>query len=197
MNQSQTVNKPATATTSRRSVRYLTRVGILSALAFLVMLFEFPLPFFADFLKIDFSDAIALVGGVALGPIAAISIELIKNLLNLVLHSTTGGIGEIANFLVGVALVLPITIVYRKFKTNLSLVLGMVLGALSMVIVASAANYFVLLPLWGVQGADRMPMILTMLVPFNLVKAVLESIAAFILFNGVKGIFKYIAVPNK
>lgn len=184
-------------TESSRTVRYITRVGIFSTIAFIFMIFEFPILFlFPDFLKMDFSDAIAMIGGIALGPMAAVFIELIKNLLNLILHSTTGGVGELANFLVGVALVLPIAITYRKIPNNKGLILGMLVGSISMVLFGALANYFVFLPLWGIPSAERFSMITKLLVPFNLVKAVLVSIFAFGVFNATKGLLRHIKLPK-
>lgn len=185
-------------TQSSQTVRYITRVAILSTISFVVMVFEFPLIFlFPDFLKIDFSDAIAMIGGIALGPMAAVFIELIKNLLNLILHSSTGGVGELANFLVGIGFVVPIALVYKKISNNKGLILGMIAGAFTMVFVASVANYFVLLPLWGIPAEQRFGMVLTLLIPFNFVKSVVVSIFAFIVFNATKGLLRYIKLPVK
>ncbi|PKM49370.1 MAG: ECF transporter S component [Firmicutes bacterium HGW-Firmicutes-7] len=184
-------------THSSLKVRYITRVGILSALAFAFMILEFPIIFFfPEYLKIDFSDAIAIIGGIALGPMAAVFIELIKNLLNLILHSTTGGVGELANFLVGVGLVLPIAMIYRKISNNQGLILGMIVGTITMVIVASLANLFVLLPLWGIPSAERFNMVVSLLVPFNIIKAILVSIFSFIGIKATKGLMKYIKLPK-
>jgi len=184
-------------TQSSKTVRYITRVAILSTIAFVIMVFEFPIIFlFPDFLKMDFSDVIAIIGGIALGPMAAVFIELIKNLLNLILHSTTGGVGELANFLVGIGLVLPIVITYRRVSNNKGLVIGMLFGTITMVLIASVANYFVLLPLWGIPSDQRLTTIINLLIPFNLVKAILVSVFGFAVFNATKGLLRYIQLPK-
>jgi len=92
----------------QNSTKVLTRIAILSAVAFILMLFEFPLPFIPFFYKMDFSEAAVLIGGFAMGPGAAVVIEALKNLLYFWIHgSMTGGVGEIANFIVGCALCVP------------------------------------------------------------------------------------------
>lgn len=181
-----------------KTTQYLTRVGILSAIAFVVMLFEFPIFPAAPYLKIDFSDAIALIGGVALGPLTAVIIEFIKNVLNLMLHSTTPGVGELANFLVGVGFVVPIALVYRKFTNNVGLIIGMILGALSMTIVACLSNYFILLPMYfgDLSPQDKIVILKFPIIPFNLIKAGMESVAAFIIFNSAKGLLKYVKIKQ-
>lgn len=86
---------------SNTKVRYMTQVGMLSAVATVLMLFEFPLPFVPDFYKIDISEIPVLLGTFAMGPLAGVMTECIKILLNFVINgTTTGGIGELANFLI-------------------------------------------------------------------------------------------------
>lgn len=179
-------------------IRYITRVGILSAIAFIIMTFEFPIFPAAPYLKMDLSDVIALFGGVALGPVAAIIIEGIKNILNFMLHSTTGGIGEVANFLVGTAYIIPIIIIYRKFSNNKGLVSGLFFGTIIMVGVAGFANYFLLLPLYmpSFTSAERIDIILKTFVPFNLIKAVIQSVLTIGLLNGFKGVLKHIKIAD-
>ena len=88
-------------------IRKVAIVGVFSAIAFVLMIFEFPLPFAPSFYKFDFSDIPALIGGFAAGPLVAVMIEFIKVLLNLLLQGTTSAfVGEIANFVVGAAFVL-------------------------------------------------------------------------------------------
>ncbi len=102
-----------------KKTKYITKVGMLTAIAVLLMFFEIPiLPSF-PYLKLDFSDVPALLGGIAMGPIAAVVIELLKNLIHFVLKNDgTGGIGNLANFVIGVALVLPATWYYLKHKST-------------------------------------------------------------------------------
>lgn len=195
-NQEHRTNQSSKRAKSSMEVRYITRVGILSAIAFIVMTFEFPVFPAAPYLKMDLSDIIALFGGVALGPTAGIIIEGIKNILNFILHSSTGGIGEVANFLVGIAYIVPISILYRKITSNKGLILGLLLGTISMIVMACIANYFLLIPVYipGMPAADRMTLILSTYIPFNLIKAAVQSILTVALFNGFKGLIKTIKI---
>ena len=93
---------------SNTKVRYMTQVGMLSAVATVLMLFDFPLPFVPDFYKIDISEIPVLLGTFAMGPLAGVMTECIKILLNFVINgTTTGGIGELANFLIGCSFCVP------------------------------------------------------------------------------------------
>ena len=131
------------------NVRYLTKVSMLTAIAVVLMYLEFPLPIFPAFLKIDLSDLPALLGGFALGPVAGIIIQLIKNIIHFIVKNDgTGGIGNLANFLVGIALVIPSALIYSRRKNLKNAIIGMSVGILTMIVVASLANYFILWPLY-------------------------------------------------
>ena len=106
------------------------------------MMFEFALPIFPSFLQIDISDLPALVGAVTMGPTAGVLIELVKNVLHL-FKTSTAGVGEVANFLVGIALVLPTGIIYKKQRNIAGFIMGVGLGCVLMVLTACAFNLYV------------------------------------------------------
>ena len=95
------------------TARKLTVTAIMSAIAFILMMLEFATPITPGFLKFDFSDLPALISAFALGPFWGVATELLKNLLHLPFTGTSG-VGELANFFVGAAMVLPAGLIYRK-----------------------------------------------------------------------------------
>ena len=103
---------------SHGKAAYLVKIAVLSALAFIIMLFEFPMPFAPAFYQLDLSETIVLIGGFAMGPAAAAIIEFIKVFLHLLIRgSVTQGIGELAHFLIGCSMVIPASFIYRHKKT--------------------------------------------------------------------------------
>ncbi|MEG0513940.1 MAG: ECF transporter S component, partial [Clostridia bacterium] len=111
------------------STQSVVKVGLLSAVAFLLMFIEMPIPgLFPDFLKIDISDIPALIAGLALGPVAGICVEVVKNFLHTIVATTTGGVGELANIIVGSAFVVSTSFIYRRKMNMKSLVMGFVCG---------------------------------------------------------------------
>lgn len=103
----------------RFTPRFMAKTALLAALAAFLMTLEIPLPFAPSFYQIDLSEVPVLLGGFALGPLAALCIELLKNLLYLLFKGTiTAGVGELANFLIGLSLVLPASLFYRKKKAG-------------------------------------------------------------------------------
>lgn len=189
------------------AIKYIAKVAVLSALAAIIMLFEFPLWFTPPFYKLDLSEVFILIGGFALGPAAGAAIELLKNLLNLLLNGTsTAFVGEFANFVTGCVFVLPAAFIYRHKKSLKSAIVGMAVGTLSLAAVGALLNYFVLVPTYvemykmpldaivgmasEVNGAvtDLKSMIVFAVMPFNLLKGVVCSVLAGLLYKHVSGI---------
>ncbi|ADL33311.1 hypothetical protein bpr_I0566 [Butyrivibrio proteoclasticus B316] len=200
------------------SIRRVAIIGVFSAIAFVLMFLEFPLPFAPSFYKFDFSDIPALIGGFAAGPMVGVMIEFIKVALNIIIQGTTSGfVGEIANFVVGAAFILPATIIYRFKKTRKVALISCLVGTLTIAIVGSTLNAFFLLPAYAIMfgsgidafiqmGAAINPAIsnvftfcLFAVAPFNLVKGVADSAITFLVYKQLSPILKadQMAVPKK
>lgn len=178
------------------------KITLMGVLAFIIMFMELPLPMFPEFLKIDVSDVPALMAGFALGPIAGVLVELLKNVLHL-LRTSTVGVGELANFLVGAALVVPASIIYKKDKSRKNAIIGLLVGIVCMAGMGAIANYFILIPFYekvmgfpveaivgmsaAVNGAikDLPTLILYAIVPFNLLKGIVVSAITVALYKYV------------
>ena len=170
------------------------KLSLLSAIAVILMYIDFPVIPIFPWLKIDLSDVPALMGAFAFGPLAGLIIELMKNLLILIVKGTgTGFVGELANFLVGVALVWPAALVYKKNKTKKTAILGMVLGVLCIEVVGILANVYLLLPAYGIamSKAELMQYVTVGLIPFNGIKSILVCGITYALYKKVSvSIFK-------
>lgn len=170
------------------------KLSLLSAIAVILMYIDFPVIPIFPWLKIDLSDVPALMGAFAFGPLAGVIIELMKNLLILIVKGTgTGFVGEFANFLVGVALVWPAALVYKKNKTKKTAILGMVLGVLCIEVVGILANIYLLLPAYGMamSKAELMQYVTVGLIPFNGIKSILVCGITYALYKKVSvSIFK-------
>ena len=133
--------------TKKINVKYLTKIAILSAVAAILMLLQIPVWFAPSFYEIDLSDAVILMGGFAMGPLAACVMEFIKNILNLILNGTmTAGVGELANFIMGCALTVPAAFVYKKHKSLRGAIVSLAVGILSLSVVSCLVNYFIVIP---------------------------------------------------
>ena len=145
MNRTVTMQQPKRA--AALNIRTITMTALLSAMAYVLAFVEFPVPLSPSFAKMDLSDFPALIGAFAFGPISGLLIELVKNALQL-MTTSTGGIGEIANFLMGASYVVAAGVIYKHRKTKKTALLACVAASLVMGIAAALANYFILLPLF-------------------------------------------------
>ena len=178
--------------TSKVTVRRLTVIGVLSAAAFLLQLLGTVMPFkVGGFLEIEFSDLPAIIGTLAMGPVTGVVIELIKNLLKCSM-TTTGFVGELANFLINGTFVLTAGLIYNKIKTRKGAVIGLFCGVITMTVMGILANYFILLPLY-MQGASfevKISLVLTTITPFNLAKGTILALITYFIYKPLSPIIK-------
>ncbi|MCM3599740.1 ECF transporter S component [Robertmurraya korlensis] len=173
------------------NVRTLVLIGMLSSISYVLMLLNFPLPPFPQFLMVDFSDVPALIGALILGPVAGILIELLKNVLDYFLTGSATGVpvGHVANFVAGILFILPTYYIYEKVKSSKGMTVGLIVGTISMAVLMSVLNYFIILPAYtfflntpAMSGEETRQMIVTAILPFNFVKGILISVIFMLLF---------------
>lgn len=173
---------------SSKKLNKMIKISLLSAIAVVLMYFDFPIIPAFPWLKIDLSEVPALMGGFAYGPVTGGIIVILKVFLRfLIKGSDTGLVGEAANIIVGLALVIPAVWIYNRNKSKKTAILGMVIGALVMQILGIVSNVYFLLPAYGMnlEGAALMNYIFLGLVPFNGVKALIVCLATYLLYKRV------------
>ena len=189
--------------------REITTIGMLGAIATILMLFEIPLPFAPPFYEIDFSEVPVLIGCFAMGPVAGVLIELVKILLNFALNGTvTAGVGEVANFCLGCAFCLPAGLAYYRNKTKKGAIISLTSGTLIMTFLGCFINAYIMLPTYA--KAFHMPLdaiiemgtkvnagitdlftfVMFAVVPFNLLKGIATSIVVLLIYKKISPIIK-------
>ncbi|MCJ8006709.1 ECF transporter S component [Lederbergia wuyishanensis] len=173
-------------------VKSFVTIGMLSSLSFILMLVKFPIPPFPPYLTVDFSDIPAIIAALMFGPIAAILVELFKNILDYFITGSGTGIpiGHIANFLAGILFVLPTYYVFKVLKAKWGLMISLIVGTIFMAVFMSIFNYFVLLPAYiGLLGWEPMSnaalrkMVVASILPFNVVKGIIITIVFILLYS--------------
>ena len=179
------------------SVQYLTRIAVLTALASILFLIEIPV---VAFYKLDLSNLPVLLGAFSMGPVPGLIILLLKSLIGM-LHSSSMYVGELADFIMGAAYVLPAALIYRRHKTRNTALIGMAVGTVVMIVVAVLVNWKLMIPFY--MTAYGMPMeavvgmatkavpfvdtewklLLCVTAPFNLLKGVVLSALTFVLYK--------------
>lgn len=177
--------------------RQIVGTALFSALSFVVSLLEFPIFPAASFLKLDFSAVFVLLGGFMYGPVAGVIICAVKELIRFAMGSGTGGVGEIANFLVIFSLIIVPTTVYR-FKKGLPVVIiTLIVGVLCMTGAALISNRFIMFPLYMGEGAvSAFNSLWYYIIFFNLIKGVVVSAIVFLLYKRLSALFRKINLQS-
>ncbi len=182
------------------NTRMLVSCAVGAAISFVLMLLDFSLPIAPAFIKLDLSDLPALILAFSFGPLAGVLTELVKNLLHLFV-TTTAGVGELSNFLLGCSFVLPAGLIYQRNKTRKTALLAMLVGTICFSLVGIFSNYFIMFPFYTkVSGIpmeaiigmcqkilpfvdNQWKVILLSVTPFNLLKGILVSFVTFLIYK--------------
>ena len=186
---SNTVKKPIL------SAGVMTRIAILAAAASILFLLEIPV---VAFYKLDLSNIPVLLGAFSMGTVPGLIILGLKSAIGL-LHSSSAGVGELADFIMGAALLIPASIIYHRNKTRKNALVGMIIGTICTAVVGVLVNKFIMLPFYmgafhmdmdaivafaNVGGVDtEWKLLLLITGPFNLLKGAVLSAVTFLIYK--------------
>ncbi|MBQ9119329.1 MAG: ECF transporter S component [Lachnospiraceae bacterium] len=196
-------------TKEKLRIHRMTLIAMLTAIAEVLMLFEIPLWFLPAFYEIDLSELPVIIGAFTLGPVAGVTIEFLKIVLNLLINGTaTAFVGEFANFLIGCAFVVPASIFYYAKKTKKNAIIGLVTGTVTCALVGCFLNAFVLLPAYSrafhmemdvliAMGTEKNSLISGMfsfvvfaVAPFNILKCGIVSVITLFIYKKISRLLK-------
>lgn len=193
------------------NTRKVAMIGMFSAIAMILHLFDFPLPFAPGFYKLDFSELPILVGTFAFGPAAGVMMEFVKILLKLLIKGTsTAFVGDLANFVIGCSFILPASVIYAFRKNKKSAILACITGTLIMTVFGTAFNAIYLLPafsrLYGMpldqllaMGTAVNPLakegsivsfVAACVAPLNLIKGASVSLVTLLIYKPLSPVIK-------
>ncbi len=162
----------------------IAAMAMLTALAFAADFF-LRIPNIAGFLTYEPKDVVLTIGAFIFGPVAGLVMALLVCLLEMVTASSTGVIGLLMNFLASATFVGVASVIYYRKKTMLRAVIGLVAGSLSMIAVMLLWNYIMTPIYMGVPRQAVLEMFLPVLIPFNAIKAGLNSALVLLLYKAV------------
>ena len=193
------IDPPVSVRRRRISAYSLAVAAMLSAIAFGLMFLDFPIPFLIpSFVQMDVSELPALLASFSLGPLYGVAVCLVKNLIHLLI-TTTGGAGELCNFLLGACFVLPAGLIYQRLKSRKGALLGALIGAVIMGLLSIPLNYYISYPIYanfmpidailnmyqeirpGVDGLLECLIIFN--APFTLLKGLLCTLLCFLIYK--------------
>lgn len=186
----------------RIETKTLIKISLMGALSFLLFQLRFPIPIFPTFLDFDVAEVPAIIAGFSMGPIAGIAVVFIKNLLDLPKTSTMG-VGQLSNFIIGSSYVVTASLIYKYNKTKKGALLGLLAGTVVMVIMGIVSNNFIIIPFYAkVIGVplhvivnmgtvankyivDMRTLIILGITPFNILKGTSISIVTLLIYKHV------------
>lgn len=179
------------------SVQYLTRIAVLTALSSILFMVSIPI---VAFYSLDLSNLPVLLGAFSMGPVAGLIILGLKSLIGC-LTSSTMYVGELADFIMGAAFVLPAALIYQRNKSRKGALIGMITGTVALILAGCLTNAYLLIPFY--MKAFGMPMeaiigmcaqalpfvdtelkvILFVTAPFNLLKGVVLCVLTYMIYK--------------
>lgn len=190
---------------NKLTARSMAVIAMLAAVSFVLMLFDFSVPFMPSFIKMDLSELPALVGAFALGPVSGVAVCLVKNLLHLFVTST-GGVGELSNFMLGAVFTGVAGWLYQRNKTRKGAFIGALAGAVCMAVVSVFSNYYIVYPVYtafmpmegiiaayqaiysGIDNLWKALIIFNM--PFTFVKGMLVTAVTFLIYKKIAPVLR-------
>lgn len=189
-----------------RKLRNLVRIAILAAIAAVLALIP-GIPIIPPIYKLDFSMLPVLLAGFAMGPTAGLLTALLKGVISLI-KSSSMGVGELADFIMGAAMMVPAALIYRKKHTFKGALWGLLAGIVCSTVAAALCNWLILIPFY--MTAFHMPaeeivamiakvippvdsmltLILFATVPFNLVKGAALSLVTMLVYKRLSFLLK-------
>ena len=194
-----------TVTPKRINVRKMTMTAMLAAVATVLMFFSFSVPLMPSFIKLDLSELPALIAAYAFGPLSGVTVCLVKNLVN-VLFTTTGGVGELSNFVLGASFVFTAGLIYKYKRNRAGALIGSVAGAAVMAVIGVFSNYYIVYPVYTafmpmetILGMYRAinPAVETLWdaliwfnMPFTFIKGMCSTAMAFVIYKPLSPVLK-------
>ncbi|HHU91590.1 MAG TPA: ECF transporter S component [Halanaerobiaceae bacterium] len=166
----------------------MVKVSLLAAISYILTFIRIPLPLFPEYLKLDIAELPALIGGFSLGPVYGIMIVLIRNIVDFLTKTTTGGVGELSNFIVGSSFVITASLIYNYNKTRKTALISVICGTLVMSLLALLSNKYIIFPLYGLP-ADW-GFLFTFIFPFNLIKGGVNSVVVLLIYKKISSLLK-------
>lgn len=199
----------------KMNTKQLTLCGLMGGLAAILMFIKFPLPFMPPFMDFDFSGLVEIIGGFAMGPFSALAIILVKLLLKAAWQGTSSAwTGELQNFILSCAYVLPAVFIYHAHRTKTRALIGVCAGTVICALAAVFTNLYIIIPFYGTFAGLTMDDILSMcsavnplfssrtalalfgIIPFNLIKGGINSALAFVVYKKLSRHIKQFIVPQ-
>ena len=171
----------------KMSTRYMAAVAMFAALSFVSVLIAKVIPNVAGFLSYEPKDAVIVIAGLLYGPLTSVLISVIVSLIEMLTISSTGPYGFLMNVISTCAFAVPAAWYYQKHKTQKDAVIGLCFGVITIVVAMLLWNYIITPFYMGVSRETVAGMLMSVFLPFNLVKGGINAGLTLLLYKPVVG----------
>ena len=184
---------------NRMSTRYMTAVAMFAAVSYVAVLVSKVIPNVAGFLSYEPKDAVIVIAGLLFGPMTSVLISVIVSFIEMITISSTGPYGFLMNVVSTCAFAVPAAWYYQKHRTRKDAVIGLALGMAVMAAAMLLWNYIITPFYMGVPRATVAGMLMTVFLPFNLIKGGINAGITLLLYKPVVGALRkaHLAEPSK
>jgi riboflavin transporter FmnP len=165
----------------------MAAVAMFAALSFVSVLIAKVIPNVAGFLSYEPKDAVIVIAGLLYGPLTSVLISVIVSLIEMLTISSTGPYGFLMNVISTCAFAVPAAWYYQKHKTQKDAVIGLCFGVITMVVAMLLWNYIITPFYMGVSRETVAGMLMSVFLPFNLVKGGINAGLTLLLYKPVVG----------
>lgn len=173
------------------STKWLTRMALLAALSLILVYLIHP-PMFTEYLRYDMADVPILMGTFMFGPASGLLLTAVVSVLQWLLVSPEGGwVGAAMHFFATGAFVLTAGLIYRGYHSRVGAAFALAFGSVAMILVMIPLNYIFTVNFYGTPKKVLDSMVWPVIVPFNTIKAGLNSILTFLLYKSVRKLLRF------
>lgn len=170
----------------------LVTMAMLAGLSIVLMyLVRFPIIPGASFLEYDMADVPILIGTFLFGPVSGLILAAVVSVIQgVTVSAASGWIGIVMHFIATGTFVIVAGLIYRRMRSRKGAVIGLVCGSLSMAAVMIPLNLIFTVYFLGVPREAVVAMLVPMIIPFNLIKAGINSVLTFFVYKPVSKVMK-------
>ena len=174
-------------------------LGVLSALAVVLMFFvRFPILPIVPFMEYDPGDVVGLIAGFLYGPVEGLIVIIIVALIQgMTVSAGSGWVGIAMHIIASGSYVFVASFVYKKIHTRKGALIALIVSSLCMTLVMIPANLFFTVKFWGFPKQQVVDLLLPGIIPFNLIKAVINSVTTFLIYKPLSRMFDIINARNR
>ncbi len=180
-----------------RSVTYLSKIALFSAMGVVLLYIEFPILPAVSHLKLNVSDVPSLLAAFMFGPISGVTVNAVKVGVCLLIRGTsTGFVGDLSNLISGTVYAAVAGFIYLIARNKKGAIAALAVSSGIFCAVMWVCNQYMLIPLFGLPEEMVTPTLWWTLL-FNVIKTTLTCVLTFFVYKPLSRALHWQIQPSK